>query len=124
MSEAVANVRRAAVPVAAILTGLTEGRKAGKTNAEIAESLGMNPGTFSVRVTKLRQRFAADAAAKKAAGVVVVNPFDAIDALKVSRKKNVFDTQAAVLEKLNAVDAEDEDSTELDRAEVDADSVA
>lgn len=124
MSEAVTTVRRAAVAVAAIMAGLSEGRKAGLTNAQIAEKLGMNPGTFSVRVTKLRQRFAADAAAKKAAGVVVVNPFDAIDAIKVSRKKNVFDSQAALVEKLNAVDAEDEDSTELDKAEVAADSVA
>jgi DNA-binding Lrp family transcriptional regulator len=104
MSENVAASRKAAVPTDVVLSALVEGRKAGLTNNQIAEKLGMNPGTFSVRVTKLRQRFAADAAAKKAEGVTVVNPFDAIDAIKVSRKKNVFDSQAAVLEKLNAVD--------------------
>ena len=114
MSE-VAVARNASVSASVKLAAFAAGRKAGKTNKEIAASLGMKEGSFSVSISQLRKRFAEDAAAKAAKGETVVNPFVEIDKLKVTRSaagKNVFDNA----ELLAALDAGDEDVEE--RADV------
>lgn len=106
MSE-VAVARNASVSANAKLAAYAAGRKAGKTNKEIAASLGMKESSFSVSISQLRKRFAEDAAAKAAAGVTVVNPFVEIDKLKTARtsaSKNVFDNA----DLLAALDAEPE----------------
>lgn len=109
MSE-VAVARNASVSREAKLAAYAAGRKAGKTNKEIAESLGMKESSFSVSISQLRKRFAEDAAAKAANGVTVVNPFVEIDKLKAARtaaSKNVFDNA----DLLAALDTETETET-------------
>lgn len=112
MSEVAVVVRNASVSTVAFLAALLAGRRAGKKNAEIATGLGMNVNSFNVRVTTLRKRCEKDAAAKRAKGETVVNPFDEIDKLKSTRSaSNVFDN-AELTAKLAEVDGETGESPE------------
>lgn len=82
--------KNAAVSAEQFLKVYLPAAKEGKSNKEIAQLLGMNLGSFSVRLSNLRKRTAEDCEAAKAAGKSVVNPFDAIVSRRGNTKKNFF----------------------------------
>lgn len=52
MSETAKKERKASVPVEKFVEAVVSGRAAGKSNKEIAESIGMEVGSFGVRVSQ------------------------------------------------------------------------
>lgn len=104
MSEVTTVERSESVPSDKVVAAYITGRRAGKSNGEIAESLGMKKNSFSVRITNLRKKFAADAKAKADKGETVVNPFDNLPARSRGKAGNVFDTNKELLEELAKAD--------------------
>lgn len=97
--------RNAPVEGIKVVEAYVRGVRANKTNAEIAADLGMNLNTFTVRISQLRKKFAADAKVKTDKGETVVNPFDGLKRAVRKRAENVFDTNAETLKKLAEIDS-------------------
>lgn len=102
MSETVE--RRVSVSGEKFRQGYFSGIKAGKTNKEIAESLGMTVATFNVRLSQARGKARKEVEAAKAQGKEVVNPYDSVKTIRSRRVSSELEAANAVVASLDALD--------------------
>src|SRR3990167_4600339 len=104
MSEVASPVKVKNAPVSGpvFLDGYRAGNKAGKTNKEIAESLGMSLATFNVRLSQARKKFAE----LHAAGKIAVNPLDGLKTNRKSGSSSLVEYANKLVSDLDAVDSE------------------